>query len=81
MVLDVVIGRNRYHLVTEIEKWCEEHIGNGKWTYSPVDTWEGLEYVTWCVCSMFGRTTFSFKHEHDYEWFTLRWGNDDNDRI
>jgi hypothetical protein len=80
MVLTAVIGQNRVHLIPEIEKWCEEQIGRGKRGYISDNSWEGLDHIEWSICNTIGRTTFSFKHEHDYEWFILRWGSDDNDR-
>jgi hypothetical protein len=79
MGLKVVIGRNRVHLIPEIVKWGEEQIGRGKWGYISDNSWEGLDHIDWSICSTVDRTTFSFKHEHDYEWFILRWGSD-NDR-
>jgi len=79
MDLNIVVDRDRYHLIRVMEQWCEQQLGPGKWSYAPVNLWEGLPRIAWSMCSTFGRTTFSFKHEHDYEWFILRWGNDDDD--
>lgn len=62
---EITFGKNRYHLNGTMEAWCEEHIGSGGWTNSDAALWK--------IESMFGNTTFTFKHDRDATAFALRW--------
>jgi len=68
----VTYGKDRYHQQTEMSHWCDCQFGTGKWIGEqyPKD-WTVLP--NWTIHSMFGYTTFSFKHQPDYLWFVMRW--------
>jgi hypothetical protein len=66
-------GKDRYHLNGEMERWCLDNVGNGGWTYSTPETWEGMDGKVWIMHSMFGNTTFCFKEAKHLAWFMLRW--------
>lgn len=61
----ITFGKDQYHQNREMEQWCREHIGKGGWLYS--------EDSLWKIESMFGNTTFTFKHEQDATLFVLKW--------
>lgn len=69
----VDFGKAHYHLNGEMEKWCRENVGNGGWTYSTPNTWEGMDGKIWIMHSMFGHTTFAFKEDSDMTAFILKW--------
>jgi hypothetical protein len=62
---DVTFDKDRYHEISEIEKWCLANIGEGGWIPS--------SDVLWYAYSSFGKTRFIFKEEKHYNWFILRW--------
>ncbi len=68
----ITFGKDQYHLHREMESWCEQQFGQGKWIGEryPKD-WTGMP--DWTVHSMFGNTTFAFKEEKHYTWFILKW--------
>jgi hypothetical protein len=70
--MHITFDNTRYHLNREMEQWCRDNIGEGKWIgeICPKD-WTGMP--DWTIHSMFGNTTFAFKNEKQYNWFTLRW--------
>ena len=72
---NITFDNTRYHLQSEMEKWCKENVGTGCWTFGKARTWEGMGDNLWTIDSMFGNTTFSFKDEKDYTWFVLRWSS------
>ena len=68
----ITFGKDRYHEHGRMEYWCEQHFGEGKWINEPYPKdWTNMP--AWTVHSMFGNTTFAFKNERHYTWFTLRW--------
>ena len=69
----ITFGKHMYHLNIEMENWCREFIGAGKWLSGTPKTWKGLEMLDWTVDSMFGNTTFAFKDPKHLTIFTLRW--------
>ena len=69
----ISFGKDRFHLNGEMETWCRRNIGPGGWTYSRPKTWEGMNDKIWLIDSMFGETTFTFKHEQDLMLFSLKW--------
>ena len=69
---EITFQKERYHLQDDMQKWCEQFIGPGSWTFSHSNNWEGTRDL-WRMSSTFGTTTFSFKHERDYHWFFLKW--------
>lgn len=68
----VRFGKSRYHQHMEMCAWCRLIIGEGKWLDGTPKTWAGIN-VNWCVDSMFGTTTFSFKDPKHLTMFLLRW--------
>ncbi len=75
MTTTVELGKDHYHLQSNMEAWCTQHIGKNprytNWVYSQPKDWEGLG--TWCMNSAFGTTFFYFKNESDATLFTLKW--------
>lgn len=69
----ITFNNTRYHLNGAMEYWCAEHVGMGGWHYDTPKSWAGMGDKVWSMNSMFGNTTFAFKHERDYTWFVLRW--------
>jgi len=70
---EITFNNTRYHLNGEMEQWCKDNIGEGKWVGGKLKTWEGMKPNVWAIESMFGNTTFMFKEDKDYMWFLLRW--------
>jgi hypothetical protein len=73
MVNSVTFGKDQYHQHVEMERWCEENIGPGCWTFGQAKTWQGMGNNVWTIDSMFGHTTFSFKDPQHLMHFILRW--------
>ena len=63
---EITFNNTRFHLNGEMEEWCRNNIGQGGWGAAH-------EGDVWRIDSMFGNTTFKFKHEKDFIWFTMRW--------
>lgn len=64
--------KDRYHQVQEIDHWCTEKFGVGKWIYERTPkSWEDMP--RWTVHSMFSNTTFAFREQDDYFLFLLKW--------
>jgi hypothetical protein len=55
-----------------MEQWCRDTIGEGKWIGEPCPR-DWTDLPDWTIHSMFGNTTFAFKHARHYTWFILRW--------
>ena len=72
-VNQITFNNTRYHLNAEMEEWCRETIGEGKWIGNRLKTWEGMEPNVWAIESMFGNTTFMFKDPKDLTMFILKW--------
>ena len=70
----ITFGKEKDHLQREMEKWCQEKLGEGGWTYETPKTWEGMGDKVWVIHSMFGNTTFAFKNPKHFTLFILRWG-------
>lgn len=66
----ITLGKDQYHLNGAMERWCEEHIGNGGW--HTLDTPPTIE-MKWWMRSMFGNTTFGFHNPKHLSMFILRW--------
>ena len=69
----VTFGKDRYHQHPEMDQWCRDNIGVGKWVHDSPKTWEGMGSNIWVMHSMFGNTTFCFKEAKHLTWFLLRW--------
>jgi hypothetical protein len=67
---EIKIGKQQYHLNREMSAWCYDHIGHGGHVYADPGDWDKR---TWAVWSMFGETTFTFKHDRDATAFALVW--------
>jgi hypothetical protein len=65
--------KDQYHRQNEMELWCRENIGYGKWTYGDIDNWKGMEGARWVIWSMFGSTFFKFRYQKDAVLFALKW--------
>jgi hypothetical protein len=64
-VTEIQFGKDKYHEVETMIKWCYEHFGEGGWLAKPGSKWS--------VDSGFGNTFFIFKNEKDATIFALRW--------
>jgi hypothetical protein len=73
----IAFDKDRYHQHREMENWCRQYIGEGGWSFDIPKTWEGMAGKSWVMHSMFGRTTFAFKEQKDFNWFLLKWGLDE----
>lgn len=73
MPSEITFGKDRYYLNNDMESWCKQHIGHGGWTYASPKDWRGMDDRVWVMHSMFGNTTFAFKHDRDALAFTLKW--------
>lgn len=69
MSSSVRFGKDKYHLQGQMEEWCRQHLGNGGWAYKLSDVPDNF----WCIQSMFGNTTFTFRNEQDATMFRLVW--------
>jgi hypothetical protein len=66
--------KDRYHEINDIQMWCVQQFGEGKWVGEPCPKdWTGMP--NWTIHIMFGNTTFAFKDEKQYNWFILRWAD------
>lgn len=61
----ITFDKSKYHLVGEMEAWCNSHIGPGGWVSNEGDLWNCYAF--------FGNTTFEFKEYKHYYIFILRW--------
>lgn len=69
----IQFGRAHYHLQDDMQHWCKENIGPGKWSHGEVQNWEGMDNNRWVIWSMFGSTFFQFRQESDAVLFALKW--------
>jgi hypothetical protein len=70
----ITFGKDKYHLHLEMQAWCKQQFGEGKWiSYPYPKDWTAMP--DWTIHSMFGNTTFAFKDEKQYNWFILRWAD------
>ena len=58
-------GKDRYHEINDMVKWCRALIGPGSWLGYPNDVWS--------IEQAFGNSVFRFKNEKDAIMFSLRW--------
>ena len=72
---EITFGKGYYHLNGDMEQWCKKYIGEGGWTYDTPKTWEGMQGKIWVMHSMFGNTTFAFKHPKHLSMFILKWAS------
>jgi hypothetical protein len=72
-MIEIELGKDRFHLNKEMESWCVENIGRnspGNWVFANPDNWHERK---WAMSSQFGNTTFYFRDEQDAILFSLRW--------
>jgi hypothetical protein len=70
----ITFDKEKYHLHLEMQEWCKQQFGEGKWiSYPYPKDWTSMP--DWTIHSMFGNTTFAFKDEKQYNWFILRWAD------
>jgi hypothetical protein len=70
----ITFGKDKYHLHLEMQEWCKQQFGEGKWVGELYPkNWTAMP--NWTIHSMFGNTTFAFKDEKQYNWFILRWAD------
>ena len=71
----IIFGKDRFHQITEIEQWCTDNIGKGGWAFGgnirEDESWS--DDYAWGIDSIFGNTTFTFKHYDHYILFALKW--------
>ena len=61
----ITFGKDRYHLVKDMSRWCDDNIGKGGWVRT--------DEMIWLVESAYGTTTFFFKESKSAILFSLRW--------
>jgi hypothetical protein len=64
-MIKIKFGKDKYHLVVEMNKWLKENIGHGGW--------QPMLDAKWHVESAYGTTWYVFKDESDAMLFLLRW--------
>jgi hypothetical protein len=69
----VTIGKDQYHLLSEVRRWCLENIGHGGYINDPTLANPDDDEEKWLVDTTYGNSTFVFKYESDAILFTLRW--------
>jgi len=62
MTHKITLGKDKYHLNKEMMEWCLEFVGGSN-----------ISSPTWDMTSVFGNSTYYFKHERDLILFKLRW--------
>jgi hypothetical protein len=72
-VNEITLGKDRYHLNSQMQAWCSEHIGPGEWLLGRPQCWDHMGDLMWSHHSMFGQTTYSFRQARDLTMFALRW--------
>jgi hypothetical protein len=60
-----VVGKDQYHLLTEMQQWCRDCIGPGGYLREPMSNWS--------IETAFGTSFFKFQRERDRNWFMMRW--------
>lgn len=77
MTITVQFDKDKYHLQSEMTKWCEEFLGKNadgrNWIIGNYEDENEWHTRTWALSSMFGNTFFYFKNESDATAFTLKW--------
>ena len=63
---EVTFGKDRYHMLEEMQSWCRKYIGVGGYLQR--------EDSTWKIETMFGNSTFTFKQPKHLTLFVLKWG-------
>ena len=58
-IKEITFDKDRYHEAHLMHLWCNDQFG-------PM-------YEKWWSDTAFGKTTFSFEEERDYNWFVMRW--------
>lgn len=76
MTIEIKFSKRRYHEQDDMHAWCIKNIGKGGWSYTTPSSWDELHERRWVMHSMFGSTTFAFRHSDDATAFKLVWGND-----
>lgn len=65
------LGREYYHQLKDIERWCRDNVGEGDWATR-------LEFredrnIQWSINVTFGYTCLRFRRDSDATLFTLKW--------
>jgi hypothetical protein len=71
MSVEIKLGREYYHRIREIEKWCETNVGLGDW--AALSDFREDKNLQWSINQQFGYTFVRFRQERDATLFTLRW--------
>lgn len=62
---NIRLGREFYPKLREIEDWLIENVGPGGYSYGEDNAWR--------VETVFGYSTYTFKHEGDLKAFSEEW--------
>ena len=68
---ELKLGREYYHRIQEIEKWCDINIGAGDWAAK--SDFQEDSTLRWSISQQFGYTYVRFRRDRDATLFTLRW--------
>jgi hypothetical protein len=65
---EVKFGREYYHLLADMERWCTQHIGKGMW-----GDLNRMPECVWSISSVLGGSKFYFRDPKNATMFTLKW--------
>lgn len=65
------LGREYYHRLRDIERWCRDNVGDGDW--APRSEFRGDRNLQWSINQTFGHTYVRFRRDSDATLFTLKW--------
>lgn len=70
-MIELYLGREYYHRLREIERWCRANVGNGDCA-TRSDFREDRD-IQWSINQQFGHTYVRFRRDRDATMFTLKW--------
>jgi hypothetical protein len=62
---EVEFGRDKYHLIEEMNRWLRDNVGEGGWM--------PMLDARWKIEGAFGNHTYYFKDPKDATLFALKW--------
>jgi len=68
---EIKLGREYYHHIRDIERWCRDNVGAGDWATR--SEFREDRDIQWSINQIFGNTFLRFRRDSDATLFTLRW--------
>jgi len=65
------LGREYYHRLRDIERWCRDNVGDGDW--APRSEFREDQNLQWSINQIFGHTYVRFRRDRDATMFALKW--------